>query len=70
MTGDLLLPTVTKHDTHHFGESTRPDKVVIPGCVVYRFADDTVHYTELSYWIDFSEGDKAVFHTLWFQHAN
>jgi hypothetical protein len=70
LTGDLLLPTAEKYNTHSFGERTRPDKFAIPGCIVYRFADGTIHYTELSYWIDLSEGEKATFRTLWFQDAN
>jgi hypothetical protein len=70
MTGDLLLPTAEKNDTCLFGESERPNKIVIPGCIVYRSIDGAVHHTELSYWIDFSEGDKAVFRSSWFQSAD
>ena len=69
LTGDLLLPTATKYNTRHFGQSKRPNKIVIPGCIVYRFLDGTVHHTELSYWIDFSE-EPPEFHTAWFQSAD
>lgn len=70
MTGDLLLPGAEKHNTCRFGESTRPPKIVIPGCIVYRDTDGIIHHTELSYWIDFAEGAKAAFHTAWFQSAD
>jgi hypothetical protein len=70
MTGDLLLPGAEKTDTFRFGESPRLSKFIIPGCIVYRFADGTVHHTELSYWIDFNEGEKAIFRTVWFQAAD
>jgi hypothetical protein len=70
LTGDLLLPSAEKYNTHLFSERVRPKKFAIPGCIVYRFADGTVHYTELSYWIDLTEGEKATFRTLWFQSAN
>jgi hypothetical protein len=70
MTGDLLLPTAEKEDSYEFGESERPSKFVIPGCIVYRSTDGAVHHTELSYWIDLTEGEKATFHTAWFQSAD
>ncbi len=70
VTGDLLLPTGEKNDTCLFSEISRADKFVVPGCIVYRFADGTVHHTELSYWIDFGEGEKAFFRTSWFQAAD
>lgn len=69
-TGDLLLPGAEKPDTYHFGEFQRRDKFVVPGCIVYRFADGTLHHTELSYWIDLNEGEKAIFRTCWFQGAD
>jgi hypothetical protein len=69
-TGDLLLPGAEKTDTCRFAEIPRGNKFVIPGCIVYRFADGTVHHTQLSYWIDFDEGEKAIFRTVWFQAAD
>jgi len=70
MTGNLLLPSAEKFDTCLFGEGKRPPKIVIPGCIVYRDTDGSIHHTELSYWIDFAEGEKAAFHTAWFQSAD
>jgi hypothetical protein len=69
MTGDLLLPGAEKYGTCLFGGGAA-SKIVIPGCVVYRGTDGIVHHTELSYWIDFAEGEKAAFHTAWFQSAD
>ena len=70
MTGDLLLPGAEKAGSCEFPETQRNQKFVITGCIVYRFADGSTHHTELSYWIDLSEGDKAKFRTLWFQAAD
>lgn len=70
LTGDLLLPGVEKYDTCLFSERARPNKFDIPACIVYRFADGTVHYTELSYCVEVSGEGKATFRTLWFQNAN
>lgn len=70
LTGDLLLPTVEKGDTCQYSERVRPNKFAIAGCIIYRSTDGSIHYTELSYWIDLAEGEKAVFRTLWFQDAN
>jgi hypothetical protein len=70
MTGDLLLPGAEKTCTCEFPEIKRAQKFVITGCIVYRFADGTIHHTELSYWIDLAEGKKAKFSGLWFQAAD
>jgi polyisoprenoid-binding protein YceI len=70
MTGDLLLPGAEKTETCEFPETQREQKFIVTGCIVYRFADGTIHHTELSYWIDLNEGEKARFRTLWFQAAD
>lgn len=70
MTGDVLFPGEEKTSTCEFSGIQFGQKFIITGCIVYRFADDSIHHTELSYWIDLAEGEKAKFRTLWFQGAD
>lgn len=70
LTGDLLLPGAEKMGSCEFSPAPKTNRFTLAGCIVYRFSDGSIHYTELSYFADWDEGGKAKCRTAWFQDAD